>query len=174
MGENSDTQFVCEKPAGSEEPDRYQWFKHNSELMPQNSETFNYNFSKSVGFGSILELKKIRPDNAGWYICCLVKSKLTIDDKRKALQENYADDHNPKFSCSSVELKVLPVENDSNLWLYLLIVFCTLGIIIMAGFTTVCAKRLRSIKNAQQARDHLQKVNFIFLNLATFNLYQLK
>lgn len=158
MSENSDTQFICEKPAGSDEPDRYQWFKHNSELMPENSETLNFNFSKSVGFGSILELKKTKPENAGWYICCLVKSKLSIDDKRKALQENYADNHKPKFSCSSVELKVLPVENDSNLWPYFLIAICALVIIVMTSFTVLCAKKLRSIKNAQQAKDHLQKV----------------
>ncbi|RNA04719.1 hypothetical protein BpHYR1_020091 [Brachionus plicatilis] len=157
VGENSDTQFTCEKPSGSDEPDRYQWFKHNSELLPQNSETIYYNFSKSVGFGSILELKDITPENAGWYICCLVKSKLSVHDKRKALQENFVDDKNPKFSCSSVELKVLPVIKKSNVWLYLLISISASAIMIMTILTLLCGRRLRSIKHAEQARDHMQK-----------------
>lgn len=158
MSENADTQFTCEKPAGSDEPDRYQWFKHNSELLPQNSETVYFNFSNSVGFGSILELKNIKPGNAGWYICCLVKSKSSINDKKKALQENIVDDQDPKYSCSSVELKVLPAEKKSNIWLYLLIFICALVIIVMSIMTFLCSRRLRSIKYAEQARDHMKKV----------------
>ncbi|CAF0847644.1 unnamed protein product [Brachionus calyciflorus] len=171
--ENSDTQFTCEKPLNTNEPDRYQWFKHSKEVLPSDSETV-YDFTQSIGYGSILDLKNITVKNAGWYICCLVNSKSSVQNKIDKINTDTKDDETPRFSCSSVELKVIAKKAElRDILFYLLTGFCVIVILIMGTFIFLCTKKLTAFKHTEKARDYMKNNDF-YLTEEDFKNFQKK
>lgn len=154
----------------SREPDRYQWFKQHH---GHEDDMRRLNLSRSIGHGRVLNLDKISsPTQAGWYICCLLYSQLSVHERKELIGQKLVDEYEYSSDgvdsaqfihvCSSAELELHLPPKSSRLNVKILLItgaVFSFVIFIMSIVTYCCYVKMKTHKNARQAMSAMQDVS---------------
>ena len=183
----SHTQITCDKKqsvSSSQEPDRYQWYKYESEPrgteLSKRSLHDEYEDNKQsyiIGSGPILEIFNVSSTDAGWYMCCFLDSSLAPEMRQlliaSSLNSTQIIDDVFK-TCSSAQLIVnehfldkiqspnskVTVKSSLNTILAVVTSLALVSLALMTLFICVCHRRLKAYRNTQKAVGTMQKNEF--------------